>query len=122
MPNTSRFSSGANQDNTLRTKTQDYQAPAYAATISPKINADFTNINVAQLTGALTFNPDVANAYIGDEVNVLFSADGTARTVTLGANIAPTAATIVVAINKFASLTLRFNGTIWVEVGRSVTV
>ena len=122
MPNTSRFTSGANQDNTLRAKPQDYQAPAYAATISPKINADFTNINVGQLTGALTFNPDTANAYIGDEINVMFLADASARTVTLGANIAATAATIVVTASKYATLVLRFNGTIWVEASRSITI
>jgi hypothetical protein len=122
MPNSPRFVSGANQDNTLRTVTRDQQAPAYAATISPTITQEFTYIGPIALTGACTFNPSISQSYIGDEVVVHFT-NGTAGAlvVTLGANTG-NAGTISVAIGKAATWTARFNGTVWSEQSRALTV
>lgn len=120
MPNTSRFTAGANQDNTFRTKTQDFQDIAYGATVSPKVNADLSVIRIGALTGNITINPDVANAYIGDRVIFLFTSDASIRTITLGANTAGSAATLATVASKKAVLEFMYDGAIWLEVGRTI--
>lgn len=118
---TSRISSGANQDNTGRVITLDYQAPAYAATLAPAITAMDTVVGPIALTGALTFNPSVTNSFIGDRLRVLFTnGTGGALVVTSGANTS-NAGTLSVAAGKKGSLSFVFDGTTWVEVGRAAT-
>jgi hypothetical protein len=53
---------------------------------------------------------------------VLYAATGGPFTVTLGTGIAVTAATLVVGAGKYASIKCRFNGTIWQETDRAVTI
>lgn len=119
--NTSRFTPGANQDNTLRTATQDYLNPAYAASIALKPSQGYTLVNFQQLTGALTVNvPNFAAAYIGDELEMLFAADGTNRVVTFGTGLA-SAGTLTVVASKFGTAKFVFNGTSWIERSRALT-
>jgi hypothetical protein len=122
MPNSSRIVPGVNQDNTGRTIVYDYQAPAYAATLSPVVTAARTTVGPVALTGAATFNPSIAQSYIGDELTTLFS-NGTAGilVVTNGANIA-SVGTLSVAAGKKGSITFVFDGSLWVETGRAATV
>lgn len=122
---TSRFptvSTSPQQDNTGRIVTYDYQAPAYAATISPSIVASKTVIGPIALTGALTLNPAIASSLIGDEIIASFT-NGTAGAlvVTLGANCSVTG-TLSVAAGKKGTITLYFDGATWVETGRAATV
>lgn len=122
MPAISRIIPGANQDVTSRVLTNDYQSPAYAATISPNITMAKTVIGPIALTGALTLNPSVANSYIGDTLDVLFT-NGTigALVVTLGANCSVTG-TLSVAAGKKGTISFMFDGSTWVETGRAATV
>lgn len=101
---------------------QDYQAPAYAATIAitTGVNSDYTLVNVGQLTGALAFNILATNPLIGDIVKCIFSADGTNRVVTFGANI-KSAGTLTVLANKYGTASFIFDGTNWIETGRVLT-
>lgn len=122
MPNTSRIVKGPGQDVTGRVLTYDYQAPAYAATISPAITEWNTTIGPIALTGALTLNPSIANSYIGDEITAIFTnGTGGALVVTLGANVS-SVGTLSVAAGKKGSVTLKFDGATWVETGRALTV
>lgn len=110
------------QDNTGRIITYDYQAPAYAATISPAITAAKTAIGPIALTGALTLNPSIANSQISDEIVASFTnGTGGALVVTLGANCSVTG-TLSVAAGKKGTITLYFDGATWVETGRAATV
>jgi hypothetical protein len=60
---------------------------------------------------------------VGDEIQCLFTnASGSSQTVTLGTGAAVTATTLVIANNKTGNITLTFNGAIWCETARSVTV
>lgn len=120
MPNTFRFVRGANQDNTLRTATQDAQDIAYAATIAIVPKESENLYRVAQLTGAATINATVSGMYIGDKVRVLLSSDATARVVTFGTNFL-SAGTISVTGTKTAFVDFIFNGTNLQEMGRTVT-
>lgn len=121
MPTTPRFTPGANQDNTLRTVTQDYLNPAYAASIALKPVQAYTLVNFQTLTGALTLTADTTQPFVGDEMELLFTPDGSSRTVTYSTGFAVTAATQVVTTAKFATAKFVFNGTVWVERSRSVT-
>jgi len=122
MPNTSRIKPGVNQDVTSRTLTNDYQAPAYAATISPIVFAARTVIGPIALTGALTINPSIAQSYIGDEIAMLFTnGTGGALVVTLGANVS-SIGTLSVAAGKKGSIYATFDGATWVETGRAATI
>jgi hypothetical protein len=122
MPNSPRIVPGVNQDVTSRVLTNDYQAPVFAATISPVITAARTVIGPVALTGAVTFNPSLAQSYIADEITVLFS-NGTAGAlvVTTGANIS-SLGTLSVAAGKKGSIYMIFDGATWVESGRAATV
>lgn len=125
MATTSRFIPGAGQDNTYRTVTRDYQSPAYAATLSIVTTAEKTLLKPGQLTGALTVNLGVGSSttapFIGDEIEMLFGADGTNRTVTIGTGAVGSASTLVVVASKFGSLKFKFNGTVWQETDRTLT-
>lgn len=119
---TGYVTSGANQDLTGRVITFDYQAPAYAATISPVITKNKTVIGPIALTGACTFNPSTSSSFIGDEIIVMFTnGTGGALVVTNGANISSTG-TLSVAAGKKGTVNMVFDGTTWVETGRAATV
>ena len=121
MPNLSRIVPGVNQDNTGRTITYDYQTPVFAATIAPMLVASRTTVLIP-LTGATTFNPSVAQSYIGDELTVLFgNATAGILVVTTGVNIS-SIGTLSVSAGKKGSATFVFDGASWVETGRAVTV
>lgn len=121
MSSTARYPlvTNPNEDNTGRNITTEYQAPAYAASIALKLSAAKTYVKVAQLTGALTLTAETTRPQIGDELTILFNADGTARTVTFSTGFSPSA-TLVVAISKQASATFCFDGVSWVETGRAI--
>jgi hypothetical protein len=121
MSTTARFPlrTAPNQDNTARVLDNEYQAPVYAASIALKLNAHKTVVKPATLTGALSMTAETDRPKIGDELNVLFLADGTGRTVTFSTGFAPSA-TLVVAASKRASATFIFDGAAWVETGRAI--
>lgn len=109
-----------NEDNTGRIITNDYIAPVYAASIALKLSAAKTYVKVGLLTGALTLTAETTRPLIGDELVVMFLADGTNRTVTLSTGLTGSAATIVVTASKQATYTAIFDGTSWVETGRAI--
>jgi len=116
-----RIVTGKNQDITGRITTYDYLAPVYAATININTKAQFTDVNVGQLTGALSLAISTVTPLIGDRLAVMLSADASARTVTPGGGVALTVATLVVTATKYATLQFVFNGTVWIELSRTVT-
>jgi hypothetical protein len=122
MPATPRIVPGKNQDITSRVLTNDYQAPTYAATISPVVFAARTVIGPIAITGALTINPSIANSYIGDEMVMIFTnGTGGALVVTTGSNIS-SIGTLSVAAGKKGTIYCVFDGATWVETGRAATV
>lgn len=122
MSTTARYPliTARNEDNTSRVVPNEYQALAYAATIALKLSLAKTIVKVAQLTGALTITAETSRPQIGDDLTILFNADTTARTVTFSTGFSPSAATLVVAISKQASITFCFDGVSWVETGRAI--
>jgi len=131
MATTPRFTPGPGQDNTARTITQDFQNPAYAATLSIVPVQQETLVQVQELTGNVTvniattvgasFNSAPVGPYVGDEIVLLFAADSSNRTVTWGTGIAASASTLVVTASKFGSAKFMFNGAEWQETGRTLT-
>lgn len=125
MGTANRFTSGANQDNTLRTVTQDFQNPAYAATISSVFTAQQNTFMPGDLTGALTWNVGVGTAttapFPGDRITAHFTSTPGA-TVTFGTGLKVTAATLVLPATKTGSIEFIFNGTSWCESNRAITV
>ena len=125
MATTNRFTPGANQDNTLRTVTQDYQAPTYAATMAIVTTAEKTSYAPSQLSGALALSAGVGTSttapYVGDKLEILFASTPGA-TVTFGAGFAVSAATMIIAATKYGAIEFKFNGTAWVETNRTVTI
>jgi len=120
MPNTPRFTPGPNQDNTFRTVTQDYKAPAFAASIKVVATQQDTLVVPAQLTGAVTFTADTAQPYIGDKLRFLLKSDATGRAATFGTGFS-SAGTLTLAASKEGYIEFIFNGTVWVEMGRALT-
>lgn len=114
------FVTARNEDNTGRVATAEYQAPVYAASIALKLSAARTVVKFGTLTGALSLTAETTRPQIGDELICLFLADATARTVTLSTGLNGSAATLVVAISKQASLTFTFDGVSWIETGRAI--
>lgn len=122
MPNSFRHTNGPGQDKTFRTKTQSDLEVDYAATIDLLPTEDLTQVKVGQLTGGVTITAGTTDPYIGDKLELIFSADATNRTVTLGTGFAATAATIVVTASKKATASFVFDGAQWVEQSRAITV
>ncbi|MFX1704594.1 hypothetical protein PV783_11605 [Chitinophaga sp. CC14] len=120
MPNNPRFTPGPNQDNTFRTVTQDYKAPAYAASIKITASQQDTLVVPATLTGAVTFTADTTLPFIGDKMRILLKADATSRVATFGTGFS-SAGTLTLAISKEGYIEFIFNGTAWVEMGRALT-
>lgn len=116
---TPRYGLTDNKDNTARTMTQDFQEPAYAATLAIAPSRQRTTIKPATLTGAMTVNATLTNAYADDELTFLVTADGTARVVTFGTGFV-SAGTLTAAISKRATATFKFDGVAYVEVSRFV--
>jgi hypothetical protein len=125
MANTSRFPGGGNNDNTSRILTNEVQNRNYAASIAVTAREASTLITVGQLTGALSLTIGTGTAttapYTGDIVRFLFGADGTGRVVTFSTGF-QSAGTLTVAANKFGSASFTFNGSTWIETGRTATV
>lgn len=109
-----------NNDNTGRLYTYDHQSPAYAATIALAPNASETLVTPGQLTGNLTINVTETNCQIGDKLIILFTTDGTQRTVTYGTNM-KSAGTQASNVNDPMSATFIYDGTDFVEVARATT-
>ena len=82
---------------------------AYAATITPDPEAFITVQSIAQLTGNLTFNLGETYAVNMTTYIASFHADGSTRTITWGANIAPITATLALAANEGATVTFCYN-------------
>ena len=126
MATTARFTGLPGKDNTDRIIKNDYQAPAYAATIALAINASCANtlIQPAALTGAATITANVGTAttapFVGDTMQVMLVSDATTRTVTFGTGFL-SAGTLAVTTAKYAVINFVFNGVGWLENGRIVS-
>lgn len=117
---TLRMGVGANQDMTGRNYSYDYQTPSYAASIAlPSPIKTETLVKPATLTGALALSVDVTDAYIGDKIIVMLTADGSNRTTTFGSGFSPSA-TLVTTASKSATASFIFNGVAFVEMGRAI--
>lgn len=129
MSTTPRFGGQPNKENTERAIKRGYLAPVYAATIAllaagyDSINA-YHLVNPGVLTGAVTFTIPVGTSttgpMVGDVVEFLLTPDGTSRVATFGTGFAPNG-TLSVTTAKYATISFVFNGTAWVEKGRTVT-
>ena len=123
---TARFTGVKNADNTGSAISKGFQSVAYGATIALTVKPFdcYTLVQVAQLTGALTMTAGVGSAtlppFVGDEMQILFSADATNRVVTFSTGF-QTSGTVTVTASKTATVKFIFNGTAWQEMGRVVT-
>ncbi|QTE37476.1 hypothetical protein J3L18_31000 [Mucilaginibacter gossypii] len=131
MSSISRFTGLPQDDNTDRILKNDFQTPAFAATVAIVVKGSVarTIIKPATLTGVVTFSINVADPltndanngpFVGDGVEFYLTPDGTTRVVTFGTGFLPTG-TLSVTTAKYAYIAFRFNGTGWVESGRSVS-
>ena len=129
MSTSARFTNGQGPinegtENTDILRNNQFLTPAFAATIALAVYASYTLVQPAVLTGVVTFSVNVGSAstgpYVGDKIDFLLTPDGTSRVVTFGTGFAPNG-TISVTTAKFASISFMFNGTSWIETGRTVT-
>jgi hypothetical protein len=122
--NTSRFQTGKSKDNTFRILNGELQSKVYAATIAVTTTLARTTVKFGVLTGALTVTVGVGSATtppnIGDEVEMLFEADATGRTITFSTGTVPSAATLVLGISKKGYASFMFDGVGWIETGRTI--
>jgi len=124
MSTSPRFSGAAGKDNTDRLAFNDYQNPAYAASIALAIkpNATKTTVQIT-LTGALTLTIGVGSAttapYVGDEVLILVKSDASIRVVTFSTGFQP-AGTLSTVASKTVAASFVFDGTGWQETGRAI--
>ena len=126
MATTARFTGAAGKDNTDRRAFNDFQAPAYSATIALAIKPHAANtlIQTAALTGVATITANVGTSttapFIGDTLQLMLVSDGTSRVVTFGTGFLPNG-TLSVTTAKYAIINFVFNGTGWLENGRTVS-
>ena len=109
-----------NKDNTDQILNNDYQTPAYAATLNIVTKAAHTVVKPATLTGALTINIAVGTStsapFVGDKIEFLFTGDATARTITYGTGVAPQIGTLALGISKRGFAQFVFDGTAWMQI------
>lgn len=126
MSTTSRFQSGVNNDNTFRNVTKEEQSPAAnQATLAVSTSAQETVVNES-INAAQTINMAAPNAngapYLNDEIEFqIKNTGGSAAVVTFGTNMG-SAGTLSVAAGKYGSAAFRFDGALWVEKNRALTV
>lgn len=129
MSTSARFTNGLGAinegtDNTDRIRNNQFLQPAYAATIAIVPFASNTLVQPGTLTGALTVTIGAGSAttapFVGDTIDFLFIPDGTTRVVTFTTGTLPNG-TLSVTTAKTANISFMFNGTAWVERGRTVT-
>lgn len=113
---TPRVITGANQDTTGRTITQDYQTPAYAASVALAPKSQLTTVKMGALTGVMTVTADVTIPFIGDEMNILFTGDSVDRVVTFTTGFTGLS-TITVSGNGYALVKVVYNGVKWCYAG-----
>lgn len=102
---------------------REIQSPAYTATIALKASdprSEDIKVNIGVLTGALALSMDVTLPYALDKLTIVFTADGTNRTVTFGAGFSQIT-TLIVTASTSASVSFIYNGTTWSALGASVT-
>ena len=127
----SRFTSGvgvfsAGVDNTDRVRDNKFLQPVYAALLAFSPSASNTLIQPANLTGNTTITLAVGTTttppYIGDRVMVLVSST-VGSTITLGTGIlASGSATWIIPATKSGSIGFMFNGTVWLETNRVLSI
>lgn len=125
MSTSVRLSGASNQDNTGANILHDFQEKAYAASVAITVGVNRANtvVRVAQATGALSLTVGVGTSttgpMVGDMLRILASSDGTGRVITFSTGFA-SAGTLTMVASKKASAAFMFDGTAWVEVGRSI--
>jgi len=124
MSTTARFTGSAGTDNTDRRAYNDYQAPAYAASIAiaTKDYASNTLVKIT-LTGALTLTIGVGTSttapFVGDTVRFLIKSDASIRIVTFSTGFQPSG-TLTTVASKTVSAEFMFDGTGWQEMSRAI--
>ncbi len=86
-----------------------------------KPNAFESVIIVGTLKHALTDSLSITNAFVGDRVTFIFTADTltAGRVVTFGTHV-KSAGTLTVPVSKKASASFIFDGVAWIEKGRAL--
>ena len=124
MATTARFTGAANKDNTSRRAFNEYQAPAYAASIAIATEeyASDTLVKIT-LTGALTLTIGVGTSttapFVGDKVKFLIKSDASIRIVTFSTGFQP-AGTLSTVASKTVFAEFMFDGTGWQETSRAI--
>lgn len=121
---TPRFGTSKNQDNTYRAMTLGTLTVTPTSTMVTVFsnNKFYSLTTVATTSISPTFTANVANAYLADQMDILVTANATGtRTITLGTNfIANAVSTQTLAASKQALFRFVFDGSKYVEVGRSI--
>lgn len=106
-------------DNTDRVIANQIINPTWTGgTMAIKPNAARTLMKYSPL-GANTLSVATGPAYLGDKLDIMFLGDATQRTMTYGNGFSPVSSTQVVALTKTSTASFVFDGTAWVETGRS---
>ena len=125
-----RWGSGPpTNDNTGRVLTYAYQTvvtTASQASLYIKPSAWNTTVKVATLTHAMTDSIQVLNAYVGDEVTVIYTADTltAGRVVTFSSTtlnpLKYVSSTLTIPKSKKGQITFVFDGVAWIEKYRTL--
>lgn len=112
---TPRFGVLKNQDNTGRVLTYAYQALAFSTPLAITCDAYETTVKMGTLTGAQTLTANVTRCHTGDKLNILFTDDGSGRTVTFGTGFA-SGGNITLSASAKAAIYFVFNGVGWFQL------
>ena len=119
-----RFTIIPGEDNTDAIVHRENTPVPYAATINlepQSSDSEFVRYFIGLLTGALSLVADILEPHEGDEMMLVFHADGTNRVVTFSTGFI-SAGTITVLANKTANAYFIYDQTMpaWVETSRFV--
>ena len=115
-----RYTSLPGTNNKFLTTYRENQAPTYAATMAITATMEKTKVWISP-TGALTLTATTTTPSKGDEMDIIFTADGSARTVTFSTGFAGlTATTLVCTASKVSQISFIFDGSNWCEKSRAV--
>lgn len=117
---TPRFGTTPSRDNTGRVLTYAYVTPSYAASYAVVANNYETTVKMGTLTGALTLTATVTNCHVTDKLNLILTADGSDRIVSLSTGFDTQNDTVLASTTHYLSFV--FNGAKWVRLsGQDLT-
>jgi len=128
---TPRYGYSSSRDRTMRTLTMDYAAITDAAgfdsvTIAPKYHHTQYKVTLTASDSLRFASPTVTNCYFGDKITIIAAAGAGTSKMTFSwyqnTKWRTTSPFVSITSGHYAILNFVFNGSVWVEESRSISV